>query len=90
MIKILCAQYDAGYCISCEFSDGTAGAYDLKTLLFSKETALTVPLRNMADFRCFFLQSGALCWKNGLELDPSAIYLELKQSGKLYQMKKAA
>lgn len=90
MIKILCAQYDGDYCISCEFSDGTTGVYDLKQLLFSYETPLTVPLRDITNFRSFFLQSGALCWKNGLELDPLAIHRALEQAGKLYRIKKAA
>ena len=90
MIKILSAQYNGDYCISFEFSDGTTGVYDLKPLLFSYETTLTVPLRDMTHFRKFFLQSGALCWKNGLELDPLAIYRDIEQAGTLHQIKKAA
>jgi hypothetical protein len=90
MIKIVCAYHNSDYCIACEFSDGTTGVYDLRELLFSKETTLTVPLRNISNFRNFFLHSGALCWKNGLELDPLVIYRGLEQADKLYQIKKAA
>lgn len=90
MIKILSAQWSKDYAVSCEFSDGATGNYDLRELLFSHETPLTIPLRDIANFKMFFLQSGALCWKNGLELDPLAIYRELEQTGKLYHIKKAA
>jgi Protein of unknown function (DUF2442) len=90
MIKILSAQYIGVYSINCDFSDETTGVYDLKPLLFAYETALTVPLRDFAHFKNFFLRSGALCWKNGLELDPLAIYQEMEQVGTLYHSKKAA
>ncbi len=90
MIKILSAQYSGDYCINLEFSDGATGSYDLKQLLFLYETTLTVPLRDIAQFEKFFLRSGALCWKNGLELDPLAIYRDIEQTGMLYQIKNAA
>ena len=90
MIKILSAQYSGGYCVNLEFSDGASGSYDLKQLLFLYETTLTVPLRDIAQFKKFFLRSGALCWKNGLELDPLAIYRDIEQTGMLYQIKNAA
>ena len=90
MIKLLSAQHTGEYSIYCEFSDETTGVYDLKTLLFAYETVLTIPLRDSAHFKNFFLRSGALCWKNGLELDPLAIYQEMEQAGTLYHSKKAA
>ena len=90
MIKIVCAQYAGEYRISCEFSNGMTGTYDLIQLLSANETPLTVSLRDTANFKHFFLQSGALCWKNGLELDPIAIYRELDLAGKLQCTKIAA
>ena len=90
MIKIVSAHYGKAYCICFEFSDGMTGVYDLKPLLFTHETTLTVPLRDIANFKNFFLQSGALCWKNGFELDPLAMYRELEQAGKLCRIEKAA
>lgn len=90
MIKIISAIYDSNYRIFCEFSDGASGLYDVESILLSNETILTIPLRDIPNFTKFYLQSGALCWKNGLELDPFAIYRELEQSGILSQMKKAA
>lgn len=90
MIKIVSAQYNGDYCIDLEFSDGASGTYDLKQLLFLYDTTLTIPLRDFEQFKKFFLHSGALCWKNGLELDPLAIYRDIEQAGMLYQIKNAA
>jgi len=90
MIKIVSAVYDGNYRIFCEFSDGSAGTYDLESLLLSHETPLTKTLRDTVTFAGFFIQSGALCWKNGLEFDPVAIYREMEQAGTLFKMKKAA
>ena len=90
MIKLMQVQYRQGYVIDCEFSDGMTAEYDLEQLLWSCDTPLTVPLRNKSEFRKLFLRSGALCWPNGLELDPQAIYQELKSSGKLSSLPKAA
>lgn len=90
MIKLTHIEYIERYNLLCEFSDGMVGIYDLESLLFSHHTPLTIPLREMNSFKTFFLRSGALCWKNGLELDPQAIYSELKEYGKLNQLPKAA
>jgi len=90
MIKLTHVEYIEKYNLLCEFSDGMVGIYDLESLLLSHDTPLTIPLREMDGFKTFFLSSGALCWKNGLELDPQAIYTELKQAGKLKSLPKAA
>lgn len=81
MIKIVNASYRPPYKIYCEFSDRFCGEYNLESLLFRYDTPLTMPLRNEKRFSQFFLRSGAICWKNGLELDPQAIYQELHNTG---------
>ncbi|HRF91750.1 MAG TPA: DUF2442 domain-containing protein [Desulfobacter postgatei] len=90
MIKLVHVEYQQEYNISCVFSDGMSGVYDLKQLLLTHNTPLTEPLREINSFRNFFLVSGALCWKNGLELDPQSIYRELQQEGKLFSLSNAA
>jgi hypothetical protein len=90
MIKLTHVEYVEKYRLLCEFSDGMNGVYDLEPLLLSFETQLTVPLRSLDQFTTFFICSGALCWKNGLELDPQAIYAELQKSGNLKNLPKAA
>ncbi|MDY0300664.1 MAG: DUF2442 domain-containing protein [Trichlorobacter sp.] len=90
MIKLLNASYCGDYTIFCEFSDGMSGEYDLQHLLMSNETPLTRVLRDLTEFKRFFLSSGALCWPIGLELDPDAIYMELESKGKLMPTRLAA
>ena len=90
MLKLIHIEYRQEYEIYCEFTDNMAGLYDLEPLLWSRDTQVTVPLRDKTSFRKFFLRSGALCWSNGLELDPQAIHMELASAGKLSTLQKAA
>jgi hypothetical protein len=82
MIDILSAEYVHDYIIELEFSDGNVGCYDLSSIL-QRNTVLTNPLKNKEYFKGFFIESGALCWKNGLELAPMSIYLRLQETGQL-------
>jgi hypothetical protein len=89
MIKIVKAEYISNHQLHLTFSDGAHGNYDLVPLL-ARETELTKALKNLDTFKAFFLELGALCWKNGLELSPSAIYRELQSNGKLVHTQQAA
>jgi hypothetical protein len=82
MIKILRAKHLRDLVIELEFSDGTFGAYDASSLL-TRDTELTRPLADPDYFRRFFIDFGALCWPNGLELSPAAIHRRLGESGGL-------
>jgi hypothetical protein len=68
--------------IELEFSDGSVGAYDVSPLV-ERDAELTRPLADPEYFRRFFLDFGALCWPNGLELSPRAIHRRLDESGAL-------
>ena len=89
MIKIVKAEHLGQYRIHLTFSDGKQGEFDMAPLL-TKETVLTQPLKNPETFKDFYLELGALCWKNGLELSPSALYQELQSAGKLSSEQHAA
>jgi hypothetical protein len=89
MIKIIKATYIEEYSIKLEFSDNTFSAFDFSYLL-TKNTSLTNPLRDRDYFKEFFLELGALCWKNGLQLSPSSLYQKAKESGKLQKSEIAA
>ena len=89
MIKIVKAEHLGQYRIRLTFSDGKQGEFDMAPLL-SKDTALTQPLKIPETFKGFYLELGALCWKNGLELSPSALYQELQSAGKLNSEQHAA
>lgn len=89
MIKIVKAEHIGQYQIRLTFSDGKQGEFDMAPLL-AKETVLTLPLKSPEAFKDFYLELGALCWKNGLELSPSAIYKDLQSAGKLISEQHAA
>ena len=82
MIKILRATHLRDSVIDLEFSDGSVGAYDVSPLL-ERDTELTRPLSDLEYLRRFFIDFGALCWPNGLELSPGAIHRRLDESGAL-------
>jgi hypothetical protein len=82
MTKILRATHLRNLVIELEFSDGTVGPYDVSPLL-ERDTELTRPLADPEYFRRFFIDFGALCWPNGLELSPAAVHRRLEESGAL-------
>jgi len=89
MIKIIKAETIGQTQLRLTFSDGTQGDYDFAPLL-AKETVLTRPLENPEAFNTYFIELGALCWKNGLELSPASLHQELQSAGKLVAAREAA
>ncbi len=89
MIKIVRAEHLGEFGIRLTFSDNSEGTWDASALL-SRNGSLILPLRDQTYFGQFFLELGALCWKNGLELSPQALHQELEQLGRLNKIKAAA
>ena len=89
MIKILKAEHSERKVIRVLFSDHSWGEYDLQPLI-DRQTELVAPLQDDDYFSQYFLELGALCWKNGLELSPRSIYEKLQEQGKLNTEPKAA
>ena len=73
MIKVIEARYLGNFRIAVIFSDGKEGAFDGNVLL-QKSGSLLEPLRDENYFHRFFIDAGALCWPNGLELSPARLY----------------
>lgn len=73
MIKVIEARYQGNFQIAVIFSDGKEGAYDGRILL-QRTGSLLEPLRDENYFHRFFIDAGALCWPNGLELSPLRLY----------------
>jgi hypothetical protein len=73
MIKVIEARYLGNFQIAFVFSDGKEGAFD-GTALLKKSGSLLEPVRDENYFRRFFIDAGALCWPNGLELSPAHLY----------------
>ncbi len=73
MIKIIEAKYLDNFRIALKFSDGKEGVFDGKILLERSGTLLD-QLRDETYFQRVFIDAGALCWPNGLELSPARLH----------------
>ena len=89
MIKIIKTETLSPCVIRLFFSDHSQGDYDFSTLL-AQNTVLTQALQDVEFFKSHFLDLGALCWPNSLELSPNALYQELQNTGRLIQHQQAA
>ncbi len=74
MIKVLNARLTAPFTLAIDFSDHTHGVFDANAYLSNRAGPLLDKLRDPAYFQCFFIDAGALCWPNGLELSPAKIH----------------
>ena len=83
MIKIIQANYLKDKTIQIHFSDGSWGNYNLQPLI-DKRSTLTKEIEDQVDFQKFYLEMGALCWRNGLELGPSSIHHKLEQQQRFH------
>lgn len=83
MIKIVNAQHVGKRVIRLSFSDHSGGDYDLQPLI-ARQTELVFPLENEDYFSQFFLELGALCWKNGLAFSVGSLHRKLQESGGLH------
>ena len=72
MIKLIEARYQGDFQVVLQFSDGKEGVYDGHALL-KRNGPLLEPLREEAYFKRLFIDAGALCWPNGLELSPARL-----------------
>ena len=75
MIKIIRVQVLNDFQLQLEFSDGSNGWFDGRALL-QRTGPLLEALRDPDYFARAFIDAGALCWPNGLELSPARVYEE--------------
>ncbi|MDO8813330.1 MAG: DUF2442 domain-containing protein [Gallionella sp.] len=73
MIKVIEARYLGDFQVALNFSDGREGVFDGRALL-ERSGSLLEPLRSEGYFQRLFIDAGALCWPNGLELSPARLY----------------
>lgn len=89
MIKLIHVSLAGDSKLALTFSDGSEGIYDFTSML-SRDTVLTVPLRQPQVFGRFFLELGALCWPNGLEFNAMSLHEDMAKAGLLRQVAHAA
>lgn len=68
MIKVLHARLADTFKLGIDFSDHTHGVFDAGAYLSNRSGPLLDALRESAYFQRFFIDAGALCWPNGLEI----------------------
>jgi len=73
MIKVLNANLKAPFELEIDFSDHTGRLFDANAYLGSHSGPLLEELSDSAYFQGFFIDAGALCWPNGLELSPARL-----------------
>ena len=77
MYKVTNVEPIGGYRLQVEFSDGLQGEIDLSDRLFGP---VFEPLRDQAFFdRVGIDEFGAVCWPNGADLAPDALYDKLSR-----------
>jgi hypothetical protein len=74
VIKVLNVKLTAPFTLAIDFSDHTHGVFDANAYLSSRSGPLLDKLRDPTYFQRFFIDAGALCWPNGLELSPAKVY----------------
>ena len=82
MIKLVEVDPAGDHVLSLMFSDGSTGRWSASALL-ERDTVLTRPLLDVAYFARAFIEAGALCWPNGLELSPASLHRRLDEAGLL-------
>ena len=76
MERVLSVQPLDGWRLYVAFADGTSGVVSLEHRLFG---AVFEPLRDGTLFRRAFVDEfGAVCWPNGADLAPDALYQQIR------------
>ena len=81
MMKLVSIRPAGATARDLSFSDGAAGRWSADALI-ARDTDLTRPLADPAYFRRAFIEAGALCWPNGLELSAPGLHRRLDEVGK--------
>jgi hypothetical protein len=74
VIKILNARYEGKFSVALQFSDGSEGHFNASVYFKDRKGSLLEALKVETYFKRFFIDAGALCWPNGLELSPQRLH----------------
>ena len=75
MIKVLTLEHsEENFQLVLTFSNGARGRFDWVAYLSTRQGPLLDPLRQADYFRRCFVEAGAVCWPNGLELSGAKVF----------------
>jgi hypothetical protein len=78
MYRVVRVSAGEGYRLDLEFADGLRGTVDVSSRLFGP---MFEPLRDLAVFSQVRVDEfGAVCWPNGADLAPDALYLTISSA----------
>ncbi len=69
----------------CELDDGNTYQYDMSFVL-TRDSEMTIPLKDITFFKKVFIESGALAWPNGYDIHANSVL----RDGKIVQEKSAS
>jgi Protein of unknown function (DUF2442) len=70
-VRIVSAEYVKAHLIRLQFNDGTRKTVDFSHWLRGE---VFKPLASKREFKRFFLDGGTVCWPNGADIAPEALY----------------
>ncbi len=70
LVAVTEARYVSGYRLRLRFNDGAEKTVDFSQWLHGP---VFEPLREISEFRKFFLAGGTVCWPNGADVAPEAL-----------------
>jgi Protein of unknown function (DUF2442) len=74
VIKVLTVKPHNDFVLELTFSNGDTAHFDGADCFASRDGSLLEPLRQSDFFKRCFIDAGAVCWPNGLELSAERIY----------------
>ncbi len=89
MIKLTKATPLPDFLIKLVFSDNSCGILDFKPIL-QRTGSLLEPLRDPIYFNRCFIEMGALCWPNGLELGAESLKIKLADDHAIHESDREA
>ena len=78
--RVVSVEALRGYRLRVRFRDGFEGVVDMSGLVASPDAGVFAALADSEAFNRVFVALGAVCWPDGLDIAPDAIYAEIKAS----------
>jgi hypothetical protein len=78
--RVVSVEASRGYRLRVRFVDGLEGVVDMSRLVTSPDAGVFAALADSEAFNRVFVTLGAVCWPDGLDIAPDAIYAEIRAS----------